>query len=882
MPLDPEPQPVRLSDYRPPDWLVDTVDLDVRLHPNATRILARLAMRPNPKGRPGAPIVLDGDELALKAISLDSTPLAGTAYALGERTLTIPSPPARALVIEIETLVDPSANTSLMGLYRSSGTYCTQCEAEGFRRITFFPDRPDVLAVYTTRIEAERDEAPVLLGNGNPVEAGEIPGTTRHYAIWHDPWPKPCYLFALVGGRLDRVSAPFVTASGRHVELGIYVEPGKAGRAGYALDALERSMRWDEEAFGCEYDLDVFNIVAVADFNMGAMENKGLNIFNDKYVLASPETATDADYANIEAIIAHEYFHNWTGNRITCRDWFQLCLKEGLTVFRDQEFSSDQRSRPVKRIADVRLLKSHQFPEDGGPLAHPVRPQTYREINNFYTATVYEKGAEVVRMLKTLLGPESFRAGMDLYFERHDGDAATIEDFLACFADATGTDLTQFALWYAQAGTPLVTASGEWDRQARTYRLDLAQAVPPTPGQPTKLPLVIPLAFGLLGADGHDMKVLPPDGGNAAHGVLVLNEARQSFLFRNVEERPVPSLNRGFSAPVKLGTDLSTDDLLFLARHDRDPFNRFEAAQTLAMAHLVAATGATREARPSAAPAALIEALGSVLGDASLDPAFVAQALSVPSESDIAREIGRGVDPDAVLAARTTLRQALGTALGHELVATYERLSVPDPYVPDAASAGRRSLKNMCLDLLATAGAGDGVARALALYRAADNMTDRFSALSTLAHSARDAREEALADFYERFRDEPLVVDKWLALQAQIAEPGTLDRVRALTKHAAFSMGNPNRVRSLIGTFAGANPTQFHRADGAGHSFVADTVLTLDGRNPQVAARLLAAFKSWRSLETVRRNSAEAALKRVADTPGLSPDVSDIATRSLA
>ncbi len=881
MPRDAVPQPVRLSDYRPPDWLVDTVDLDVRLHPTATRVIARLALRPNPEGRAGAAIVLDGDELALKAVALDGEPLAGSAYVATTGSLTILAPPQRALVLEIETLVDPSANTKLMGLYRSSGTYCTQCEAEGFRRITYFPDRPDVLAVYTTRIEAEREEAPVLLANGNLVESGDVEGTSRHYAVWHDPWPKPCYLFALVGGRLDRVSDEFVTATGRKVDLGIYVEPGKAGRAGYAMDALKRSMRWDEEAFGCEYDLDVFNIVAVADFNMGAMENKGLNVFNDKYVLASPETATDADYANIEGIIAHEYFHNWTGNRITCRDWFQLCLKEGLTVFRDQEFSADQRSRPVKRIADVRLLKSHQFPEDAGPLAHPVRPQVYREINNFYTATVYEKGAEVVRMLKTLLGEEGFRAGMDLYFDRHDGDAATVEDFLACFADANGVDLTRFALWYAQSGTPKLSVSGQWDEAERSFRLDVAQTLAPTPGQHEKQPMVIPLAVGLVGPDGNDLPLTLDDGTNAERGVLLITEPKQSFVFRDVDARPVPSLNRGFSAPVKLTSDISTAELVFLARHDADPFNRFDAGQTIALAYLVEATAAMRAGRALPPPEALVEALGSTLGDRALDPAFIAQALSVPSEGDVAREIGTDVDPDAIHDARKALRQTLGEALAPALAAAYARHAPAGAYSPDAASAGRRALRNASLDLLAAGGSPEGIARAVAHFEGADNMTDRFFALSVLAHSAPDAREAALAAFYERFRDDPLVVDKWLGLQAQIAEPGTLARVGDLTTHPAFSWSNPNRVRALIGTFAAANQTQFHRADGAGHDFVADAVLELDARNPQVAARLLAAFKSWRVLEPVRRASAERALRRVAARSGLSPDVSDIVSRSL-
>ncbi|MFK8252201.1 aminopeptidase N [Ancylobacter terrae] len=879
MPRDAEIQPIRLGDYRPPNWLVDTVSLDVRLHPTATRVIARLALRPNPAGVAGAPLMLDGDELDLVRVALDGVPLAGTAFVATPFSLVLPAPPSRPLTLEIETVIDPSANTKLMGLYRSGNAYCTQCEAEGFRRITYFPDRPDVLAVYTTRIEAEQEEAPVLLGNGNLVESGLVADTTRHYAIWHDPWPKPCYLFALVGGQLDRITDRFVTASGRQVDLGIYVEPGKTGRAGYAMDALKRSMRWDETVFGCEYDLDVFNIVAVADFNMGAMENKGLNIFNDKYVLASPETATDADYANIEAIIAHEYFHNWTGNRITCRDWFQLCLKEGLTVFRDQEFSSDERSRPVKRIADVRLLKSHQFPEDAGPLAHPVRPQIYREINNFYTATVYEKGAEIVRMLKVVLGAETFRDGMDLYFTRHDGDAATIEDFLACFAEASGRDLTQFALWYLQAGTPMVAVSGSWDPSTSTFRLDVSQTVPPTPGQGDKQPMVIPLTVGLVGPDGRDIPLVSGEGSHVTNGTAIVTEREQSFTFHHVTSRPVPSLNRGFSAPVRLTTNLGSADLLFLARHDSDPFNRFEAVQTLALAHLVA------EARPGASrteASELIEALGAMLVDPMLDPAFVAQALSLPSENDIAREIGGNVDPDTVLAARKGLREAIGRAIGDALDETYRRLARPAVYSPGAASAGQRALKNVCLDLLAIGGGGEAVARALAQYRGADNMTDRFAALATLVHQAPGDREAALADFYARFEGDPLVVDKWMALQAQIADAQALDRVVSLMRHPAFSLGNPNRVRGLVGAFATANPTQFHRADGAGHVFLADTVLEIDGRNPQLAARLLGAFNSWRILEPIRRASAEAALRRVAETTGLSPDVADIASRSLA
>ena len=566
-----EARPVRLEDYRQPDWVVETVELDVKLDPAATRVRATLALRPNGNGAAPAPLTLDGDGLDLRGLKLDGATIPPEQFVATADRLTIAQPPHRPFRLEIETVVDPSANTQLMGLYRSGAIYCTQCEAEGFRRITYFLDRPDVMAVYTTRIEAEKADAPVLLANGNLVASGDLPGTSRHFAVWHDPFPKPSYLFALVGGKLACVEDRFRTMSGRDVTLRIYVEAGKEARCVYAMDSLKRAMRWDETAFGREYDLDIFMIVAVSDFNMGAMENKGLNVFNDKYVLASPETATDSDFERIEAIIAHEYFHNWTGNRITCRDWFQLCLKEGLTVFRDQEFSADARSRAVERISRVRGLRAHQFVEDAGPLAHPVRPRLYHEINNFYTATVYEKGAEVVRMIKALLGPETFRQGMDLYFTRHDGEAATIEQFVQCFADVSGADFTQFMLWYSQAGTPEVVATGGYDARARTYRLDVAQTVPPTPGQPSKEPMVIPLAIGLVGRDGRDLPLKLSDGRTIERGVLTLTRPAETFVFGDIGEPPVPSLNRGFSAPIKLVANLSADDLQIPGRARRRP-----------------------------------------------------------------------------------------------------------------------------------------------------------------------------------------------------------------------------------------------------------------------------------------------------------------------
>jgi aminopeptidase N len=665
------------------------------------------------------------------------------------------------------------------------------------------------------------------------------------------------------------------------VALKIFVEPGKEDRAEYAMGALKRAMRWDEQAFGREYDLDIFMIVAVSHFNMGAMENKGLNIFNDKAVLASQGTATDQDFSSVETVIAHEYFHNWTGNRITCRDWFQLCLKEGLTVFRDQEFTSDIRSRPVKRIADVRALRGHQFVEDAGPLAHAVRPEVYREISNFYTSTIYEKGAEVVRMLKTLLGPERFRTGMDLYFERHDGRAATVDEFVACFADAAKYDLTQFMLWYRQAGTPELVVQGNHDTAAKTYTLEVSQVLPPTPGQPVKEPMTIPFAIGFLGPDGKDRPVTLADGSKLERGVLTLTKAKERFVFVGLDERPVVSLNRGFSAPVKLTANLRDGDLAFLAAHDTDPFNRWQAVQTVASALLIENVAAHRANVPKRTTDTLVHALGTVLKDHSLEPAFIAQAMTLPSEGDIAREIGRDVDPDAIFAARHELRAEIGRELADTLVDTYHRMADIGPFSPDAASAGRRALKNVCLDLLATAYPATGVARAATQYRDADNMTDRIAALATLSHHQVPERQAALDDFYRRYDGDALVIDKWFGLQAAIPEADTLARVKSLTAHPVFSLSNPNRVRALIGNFAQANQTQFNRRDGEGYAFHADIMLTLDAINPQVAARLMTAFRSWRALEPERRDKAEAALKRVAAGTSLSRDMHDIVVRTL-
>ena len=872
-------QPVRLKDYRPPDWLVETVMLKVALHPTLTKVRATLSLKPNSKSA-AAPLILDGDGLTLVSLKLDGTPLPAESYVATPDSLIIPQVPNQPFTLEIETLVDPTANTQLSGLYRSSSTYCTQCEAEGFRRITYFPDRPDVMAVYTTRIEADKTEAPVLLSNGNLIECGDLPGG-RHFAVWNDPHPKPSYLYALVGGNLGHVEDNFRTMSGREVVLRIYVEPGKETRCGYAMDSLKRAMRWDEEKFGREYDLDIFMIVAVSDFNMGAMENKGLNVFNDKYVLASAEVATDGDFAGIETVIAHEYFHNWTGNRITCRDWFQLCLKEGLTVFRDQEFSSDMRSRPVKRISDVRGLRAAQFIEDAGPLAHPVRPELYKEINNFYTSTIYEKGAEVVRMVHTLIGPQTFRAGMDLYFARHDGEAATVEQFIACFADASGRDMTQFMRWYSQAGTPEVTVTGNFDAARKTYALECKQHLAPTPNQPAKEPMVIPLALGLVGKDGRDLPLILPNGEKIERGVLELTEAVHSFEFTGITERPVLSINRGFSAPIKLVTDLDADDLGFLAAHDADAFNCWQALQTSSTRLLIGNVAALRAGQSPRMNDSLIAALAAILDDTTLQPAFIALTLVPPGEGDIAREIGSDIDPDAIFLARKALRAEVGEKLGPVLAKIYERMAIAGPYSPDAASAGRRALRNIALDLLAAAGKPETIARAARQYAGADNMTDRMAALATLSLHQGAEREHALADFYARYAADALAIDKWFSLQAMTPQPDTLEKVRALTAHPAFSLANPNRVRALIGAFAQGNPTQFNRADGEGFNFVAGSVLALDPKNPQVSARMATAFRTWRTLESGRRAKAETALQRIKAAPNLSRDLSDIVERAL-
>ncbi|MES0402866.1 MAG: aminopeptidase N [Hyphomicrobium sp.] len=876
------PRPILLKNYRPPGYLIDKVDLDVALHPKRTRIRSRLSVRANPKVRgKREPLRLDGTHMELAEISVNRKKLAPKDYKLTDTSLTLTKTPAKPFTLEIVTFVNPEANKALQGLYRTNGVYCTQCEAEGFRRITYFLDRPDVLATYSVRIEADPEEAPVLLANGNLLERGLVDGGKRHYAVWRDPFPKPSYLFALVGGDLSSIASSFQTMSGREVDLRIYIEHGKDERAAWAMDSLKRSMRWDEERFGREYDLDVFNIVAVSDFNMGAMENKGLNVFNDRLILASPETATDTIFEAIESVVAHEYFHNWTGNRITCRDWFQLCLKEGLTVFRDQEFSGDERSETVQRILDVRRLKSMQFAEDAGPLAHPVRPESYIEINNFYTATVYEKGAELVRMIQTLLGREAFRRGMDLYFERHDGEAATVEEFITCFENASGTNLTQFRLWYSQAGTPELVCALRYDKTKKKAELSVEQALPPTPGQPHKKPLHIPLKLGLLGGNGHDLPLKLESGEELDDGVLAITKRKQTFRFADVPTRPVPSLLRQFSAPVNVTIDLSDDDVAFLMANDSDPFNRWQAANNFATRILVGTVRSLAKGKRASKGQPYAKALGPVVMNDALEPAYRAELLRLPSPSDIARVIGKNVDPALIHSAHRQLSTLVGRTLGPLLEDIYDEMAEDGPFSPDAESTGRRALRNGALTLLTARRSNRDLARLSKHYSKASNMTDRAHALFLLAAHSGLERERALNDFYKNWKGDNLVIDTWFAAQALSPLAATLRQVKKLTEHTLFSLTAPNKVRALIGTFAMSNPVQFNRPDGTGYAFLAEQVVALDRLNPQIAARMLSAFRSWRALETGRRGQARKALQRIAKTKGSSPDVQEIVSKML-
>ncbi|WP_375597941.1 aminopeptidase N [Devosia sp. Naph2] len=871
-------QTVYLKDYAPTPYRIVSVELDFKILEDSTRVRAQLTIEPREGTIPGTPLVLDGDELKLDSVAMDGAPLVQSAYAADASSLTLVEPPHRRFVLETEVTLKPEANTKLMGLYRSSGTWCTQCEPEGFRRITYYLDRPDVLAPFKVRMSAPKSVAPVLLANGNLVDKGEL-GEGMHFAVWEDPFLKPAYLFALVAGDLGSIKDSFTTMSGRKVELGIYCTHGKEAECAYAMDSLIRSMAWDERRFGREYDLDVFNIVAVSDFNFGAMENKGLNIFNDRLVFAKPETATDANYHGIERVIAHEYFHNWTGNRITCRDWFQLCLKEGLTVFRDQEFTSDERSRPVQRIHDVQNLRTSQFPEDGGPLAHPPRPDSFREINNFYTTTVYEKGAEIVRMLATILGEDGFRKAMDLYFERHDGDATTIEAFIKVFEDASGRDLSQFAIWYLQAGTPRVSVSDSYDSASQTYSLTLTQKIDPTPGEPTKKPLLIPIRFGLIGPNGSPLGWTNVSGGAVDGDLILLDSESVTLTFEGVGNKPVPSLFRGFSAPVKVNANLTQDDLLFLARHDSDPFNRWDALQTASTTLI--ARAAQGQSYSESDVEALRAALVDTLENPELDDAFKAQALEIPAETIVGRHIGKDVDPDAVAAARKALVTALVSPVATKLASAYSALAMDEAYSPDAKQAGRRSLRNGLLSLL-TAGSESGAALAAEQFNTASNMTDRYAAMAISTRNWTSDANALLGEFRTRFAGDPLVFDKWLTASAQAPDDGVIDRMRSVLGAPDFPKTNPNRLRSLLGSFVMSNPVQFARKDGSGFRFVTEAVAEIDKVNPQVASRILTGFRILSILETSRREAGLAALQALKDQHSLSRNVSEILDRILA
>jgi aminopeptidase N len=877
---DATPRAVELKNYTPPDFLVDAVHLEFDLDPASTRVTGRLQLRRNPAGRRDAPLVLDGQGLKLRRVSRDGYVMRPSEYEVTAEALTIPGLPEQ-LCIETEVQIDPSANSALEGLYTSRGMLCTQCEAEGFRRITYFPDRPDVLARFTTTLRAERAAYPLLLSNGNRVAEGELEDG-RHYATFEDPFPKPSYLFALVAGQLQALHDTFVTASGRAVQLYIHTEPAYVAQCGHAMAALKKAMAWDERVYGREYDLDVYHVVAVDDFNMGAMENKGLNIFNAKYVMADPARATDDDYESIESIIAHEYFHNWTGNRITCRDWFQLSLKEGLTVFRDQQFSADMGSAAVKRIADVRNLRTVQFAEDGGPLAHPVRPAAYVEINNFYTSTVYQKGAEVVRMLHTVLGADGFRRGTDLYFERHDGQAVTVEDFAAALADANGVDLAPFMAWYQQAGTPQLSVVHRHDADAARWYLTVHQHTAPTPGQPEKQPLPIPLAMGLLGADGRELP-LRLQGEPAAVGtqrVLNLRGAEQTFVFEDISAPPVPSLLRGFSAPVRLQIDLPDTELAHLLAYDTDAFARYDAGQQLYMRVIHRLLAAHAAGEGLSLDAGLREAVARCLGDTAADPALVAELLTLPSEAFIAGELDV-VDPQAIHEVRRFLRSALAQALREPLLARYRDLTPDGPYRFEAGEVGRRRLRNLCLGYLAEL---DDIGPSLCLEQieTADNMTDTAAALALLAQFDVPQREQALDAFFQRWQGEALVLDRWFSVQAASRRAQALDDVKALLQHPAYAPRNPNRVRALVGAFVHGNPLRFHAPDGSGYAFAADQVQAIDGFNPMLAARLAQALARWRRFEPGRRALMRSALERLAATPQLSKDLYEVVSKALA
>ena len=875
---DAAPQTVYLKEYEVAVFLIEKTNLTFDLGENKTSVVAELTVARNATSEdPSDSLVLDGSiGLDLQWVKVDGKLLASSDYLREAESLTIFNLPDQC-VVSTEVFIKPHLNTTMMGLYRSRTMYCTQCEAEGFRDITYYLDRPDVMAEFTTTVVGDLQQYPILLSNGNPIDRGIIDGD-RHFVTWHDPFKKPAYLFALVAGTLSVVNDSFVTSSGREVHLQIFVEEKDLDKCDHAMLSLKRSMRWDEEVYGREYDLDIFMIVAVDDFNMGAMENKGLNIFNTSAVLVNSKTSTDAAFQRVEAIVAHEYFHNWSGNRVTCRDWFQLSLKEGFTVFRDSQFSSDMNSPTVKRIEDVNILRTHQFAEDGGPMAHSVQPESYMEINNFYTVTIYEKGAEVVGMYHTLLGGENFRKGSDLYFDRHDGQAATVEDFVVAMEDASNRDLSQFRRWYKQSGTPVLTVTSSFDKQAATYTLNFKQYCPDTPGQTGKLPFVIPVRLGLVGAEGEDL-VLNSEGHTQV--IFEVTEVEQSLVIDNIAVEPVPSLLRGLSAPVKLDYQYSDEQLAHLMAYDTDGFNRWDAAQTLSLTTLQQLAEDSFEGLELTLNGNLIDAFARLLKDESLDPAMVALMLQLPGEA-LMHQLADTIHPAAIHDARNFVRVALAGALKDNLLEIYNRFNTPIDYRPEADQIGRRSLKNAALGYLMLVG-DTGAELAWLQYQQADNMTDKAAALSALVNSpaAADYATQALKTFEQQYSDEALVMNLWLQIQAINSQSGGLSRVEALMEHSAFTMNNPNKVRSLIGGFCSANLVNFHSADGAGYRFLCDQILSLNKTNPQVAARLVTPLTRWKEFAEPHSQLMRSELQKIADEPGLVKDIYEIATKSL-
>ncbi len=866
-------KPTLLRDYRPAPFNIEAVSLDVRIEDNVTTVHSCLLIKRNPKGGKSKSLTLDGEALDLVSITLDGQMLSPAAYSVTQEHLTIKQVPEQ-FTLETVCRIVPELNTALSGFYQSGTMLTTQCEAEGFRRITYYLDRPDVLARFKVRMEADVSRYPVLLANGNLVAQGKA-GKGRHWVEWEDPFPKPCYLFAMVAGKLERVADKFITKSGRKILLEMYVEPGNLGQTGIALSSLKAAMKWDEVAYGFEYDLDRFMIVATSFFNMGAMENKGLNIFNSDCVLARPDTATDADIAFVERVVGHEYFHNWTGNRITCRDWFQLSLKEGLTVFREQQFVEAMNSPAVERVRETRNLRASQFAEDAGPNAHPVRPESFLTIDNFYTATVYSKGAEVCRMLHTILGERRWQRGMALYVKRHDGSAATCDDFVAAMADANQVDLSQFKLWYSQAGTPLLTVQGAYNKRKQQYQLKVKQSCPPTPGQAKKQAMHIPFALGLLDKAGKDL---------IGTEIVQLHKPVENLVFENIAEQPLPSLLRQFSAPVRVQFDYSESDLLFLMAHDHDSFARWDAAQTLFNRVLLRLTAVAQRGAKLVAPSAFIAALAPVLTAGQHDPAFAALMLQIPSEQEIGLQLaqaGKKVDVQAVHKAREFLRTAIGKA-HHDAFAERWRALRPDPSASNGTAMGERSLKNLCLAYMAASGEHAALAEAAVQVRDSTNMTEQMLALGILVQSGDKLADKALADFYARWRNDELIVNKWFAVQAAAQRPGTLGKVKALLKHPDFDIKNPNTLRALVGTFAHGNPVAFHAPSGAGYALLVGLVKKVDAINPQMAARLVQAFDRWRNYVPAQQKLMQQALRDLQQVKGLSTNSYEIVSKALA